>query len=587
MGSLNSVSFSHDKIQLPSETKVRNHWNTIVKHQGWLLKKGGVGVKQWIKRYFILFSTSQGHFLAYYADLLEGPMYSTERLQRNIIDLATVTFILPVPGDREDETVPPFSFDLQTTERDWTLCAESQENLTRWLQLLTRAIDEDVAIIPDETFSFTVKAKRDPTGQCVSSDYSTLLTFSAYAVSLFGPDQRLICQWVYTDFYKWSIATQNNKLALQLSVFLDDTFSLRADFLFRTKDVAMVAAVLEYFIEKFMTTMHIQLELLQEEEGDELSSPLGVGWREGEAEGGDVKAGEDQCERKLPHASPNQWQEQQPGEYARAGVTGEDEEDEEPDLLGFGSDDLGLAASSESLSMFSRSRSLELMGGSFKSTAPPPVSLTPSSLPLTVTQIDQHRLWYANLLTSSSLSPQDGPLYDDGILQISLLLETCGPQGRVTLLYRNTSPTETLFSLALVMAPDVATTNSFRSYCSPLKSHLVPQEQIQQQLMVECLQPAVFNPSVVLSYRSPLGSRKSNLLLPVTLLSFNNPLQLSLNDFQLRWGMLNHPGQEIVQSLPMQRLPPREAMKQAIISVPLPPPLPLTGPLSGVQVPSD
>jgi hypothetical protein len=34
----------------------------LVLHNGWLLKKGGAA-KSWLKRYFVLYKTSQGHFL--------------------------------------------------------------------------------------------------------------------------------------------------------------------------------------------------------------------------------------------------------------------------------------------------------------------------------------------------------------------------------------------------------------------------------------------------------------------------------------------------------------------------------------------
>ena len=79
---------------------VKNHWRRVVKHQGWLLKKGGLGVgsaKQWLKRYsvncecelslnicfalcryFVLYGTSQGHFLVYYSDFTECPLYCSE-----------------------------------------------------------------------------------------------------------------------------------------------------------------------------------------------------------------------------------------------------------------------------------------------------------------------------------------------------------------------------------------------------------------------------------------------------------------------------------------------------------------------------
>jgi hypothetical protein len=57
------------KVVPPENRDVKPHWHKIVLHQGWLLKQGGVGVgsnKSWIKRYFVLYKTSQGHLLVYY-----------------------------------------------------------------------------------------------------------------------------------------------------------------------------------------------------------------------------------------------------------------------------------------------------------------------------------------------------------------------------------------------------------------------------------------------------------------------------------------------------------------------------------------
>lgn len=57
------------KVVPPENRDVKKHWHKVVMHQGWLLKKGGVGVgsnKSWIKRYFVLYNTSQGHILTYY-----------------------------------------------------------------------------------------------------------------------------------------------------------------------------------------------------------------------------------------------------------------------------------------------------------------------------------------------------------------------------------------------------------------------------------------------------------------------------------------------------------------------------------------
>jgi hypothetical protein len=49
------------------------------------------------------------------------------------------------------------SFDVATIEREWTLCADNNDDLQMWLQLIAAAVDEDVAIVPDDTLSFYVK----------------------------------------------------------------------------------------------------------------------------------------------------------------------------------------------------------------------------------------------------------------------------------------------------------------------------------------------------------------------------------------------------------------------------------------------
>jgi hypothetical protein len=147
-------------------------------------------------------------------------------------------------------------------------------------------------------------------------------------------------------------------------------------------------------------------------------------------------------------------------------------------------------------------------------------------------------------------------------------VEIRGSQGRITLLYRNTSPSDTLYSLTMTLPPDLS--GFLRSQVSPLKSHLIPLELTQQQIMLECLQPSAMKPTIVMSYRSTPGSRKHTLPLPVTVLSFNSPLPLSLNDFQLRWEMLHHEGQEIIEVFRPQRVITLETMKHIITSVSCP-----------------
>eukprot|EP01034_Spumella_vulgaris_P031604 gene31604-39040_t len=101
------------------------------------------------------------------------PMYTSEKNHRNVVDLAKATFIRPGSNKADNPETPPHCFDIVTTEREWTLCAESQDNAQKWLKLLTRSVDEDVAILPDEELVFHVKPKVDPLGILPSTDYST------------------------------------------------------------------------------------------------------------------------------------------------------------------------------------------------------------------------------------------------------------------------------------------------------------------------------------------------------------------------------------------------------------------------------
>lgn len=71
-----------------------------------------------------------------------------------MIDLCKIT-ILRAKSKQSD--TPQFAFDVATIEREWTLCADSNEDLQVWLQVIASAVDEDVAIVPDDTLNFTVR----------------------------------------------------------------------------------------------------------------------------------------------------------------------------------------------------------------------------------------------------------------------------------------------------------------------------------------------------------------------------------------------------------------------------------------------
>jgi hypothetical protein len=252
---------SNKSIPTAQRGTVRPHWGKVVQHNGWLLKQGGM-LKQWLKRYFVLYKTSQGHFLSYYSQYWESPLYNPDRKERNMIDLCKVTFLR---ARSKNKDTPPFSFDIATIEREWTVCADNNEDLQLWLQLIAAAVDEDVAIVPDDTLSFYVKARIDPSRSLDPNDYTTILQVSTWGVSVQKMrlnGQRLEVQfWCYTDFYKWYVMKQNSKTALSVQIFSEGNFKKKLEWVFRTPDAEKISTAIEYFIEKFMSRMHLRREL--------------------------------------------------------------------------------------------------------------------------------------------------------------------------------------------------------------------------------------------------------------------------------------------------------------------------------------
>jgi hypothetical protein len=96
---------------------------------------------------------------------------------------------------------PTFAFDVCTIDREWTLCPENQKDQQVWLQLLTRAIEEDVAIVPDDCFALVVKPRHDPSHMLALHEYRTLLRVGANGVSVLvnrGGTYTEVLFWCYT-----------------------------------------------------------------------------------------------------------------------------------------------------------------------------------------------------------------------------------------------------------------------------------------------------------------------------------------------------------------------------------------------------
>jgi len=557
----------------PENKKVKKHWHQVVMHQGWLLKKGGIGVgtnKAWIKRYFVLYKTSQGHFLVYYSDFTECPLYTTEKNHRNVVDLAKATFIRPGSNmsDNAAADTPPHSFDIVTTEREWTLCAETQENVAKWLKVLTRAVDEDVAILPDEDLLFQVKPKVSPNSLLNPNDYSTRLLISANGVCVCIPDtaskdssaQKEVYFWVYTDFYKWSLVSQAGKLALLVNVFADPSFSRRDEYTFRHKEATRLATAIEFYIEKFMSVMHIRLETM-EEGGDDANGGGG-----GDERGMHIARAEE-WDEDAQEGDPSSISEKNTSQLQELDLLGLDE----PKRRGGGGDPFGgdpfaspetsvnrappppsQPASSSSSSSADPFGSSNPFGDDPFGFTPPPVAQSSGpkiAPPLTAQQTAQHAAWYV-----AAMQKKGGPLYDDGTLQISSKVEVRGSQARFTFFLRNHSAGS--MSNFEISINDPA--GLIRYQLNPVTSTLNAMQTCEHVMMLECMKPAAPGPVLMIKYLdSLLGLRETCVDLPISVTTFIEPLILSGADFSSRWDQLQGNGQHVQQVLnPSQAVVP-------------------------------
>lgn len=561
-----SVSAPKDTVVPHENRAVKPHWHKVVLHQGWLLKQGGVGVgnaKSWLKRYFVLYKTSQGHFLVYYSDFTECPMYSSEKNHRNIVDLSKATFIRPGSNKTlESGEIPPHSFDIVTIEREWTLCAESQENVQKWLRLITRAVDEDVAILPDEEVDFKVKPKVDPLGILPSTDYSTSLKVSANGISVCTPDannngfDRERYFWVYTDFYKWSLLSQAGKLALLLNVFADSSFSRRNEYIFRTKDAVRLATAIEYFIEKFMSVMHIRLETTEgafdtKDDDKEVNAGLHRKNSKEDASREDEVEISDVLEIDLLGLDMNAAPSAPVANTFSSGFSDDPFATEtaapaapalpqQPPAKG-GGDLLDLLSETPDLpppvNPLDNPFGSDPFGSDPFGDVQPSGSTNKIAAPLTPSQVEQHKLWLRNAIAANG-----GPFYDDGTLQLASKVEVRGSQARVTLLYKNQSPG----ALTSFTGDFVDSSGLLRFELSPFPKEMSGLAQGSVVLMVECIKPAAPGPQLQIHYNDSLkGSRTISVDVPLLMTTFNEPMNtLSGSDFLVRWQQLTANGQE-------------------------------------------
>lgn len=248
------------KRTLTYNSKARSHWEHIVLHQGWLRKRGGGAIKRWIWRYFVLYDTPQGHFLAYYNDASDIPLFDEFRKERKLVDLCKVCFLRPeITRSKQHAAVelPRNAFTIVTTERQWTLCADSKSGVQQWLRMLSVAVDEDVAVVDDGEALFQVKAHWADDGERYGPNYSGTVHLGSMGMQLelgcqespssliglvqpkrfWGSRDGKACAmghgaktrfWSFTDFYKWTIVSLHDGTpGLAIQCFTDDEFETR------------------------------------------------------------------------------------------------------------------------------------------------------------------------------------------------------------------------------------------------------------------------------------------------------------------------------------------------------------------------
>ena len=299
---------------------------------------------------------------------------------------------------------------------------------------------------------------------------STSLKISAHGISVCTPDQgssssaggqgllvpsylttgnpyeREHYFWVYTDFYKWSLISQGGKLALLLNVFADASFARRNEYIFRNKEAVRLASAIEYFIEKFMSVMHIRLET---EAGAFDDLPGGMPETTTNNNNTNNKgSASSSAAAGLHQVNADEWLDDSDllndnGDGNGAGGVGEmvdlldlnDDDDDHnnsnhnnnnnnnnlllpptppsaPSSSSGGGVSSGLGLSSDPFSS----------ADPFSSHPPAPASSLPVARALTPSQLAQHRAW-----GQVAMGNGGGPLYDDGTIQATMLTLTNQP----------------------------------------------------------------------------------------------------------------------------------------------------------------
>lgn len=137
-----------------------------------------------------------------------------------------------------------------------------------WLKILAECVDEDVAVLPDDSIVFPVKAVLAPSDAFSSCKYDASLLVSALGLTLLPrstekslnsvASQGLFCS--YLDINKWELIVRNGKLEFRCSIYDSGPGSKLMDFVFRTPEAVKLSTCIEFYIEKLSCFIHIQSE---------------------------------------------------------------------------------------------------------------------------------------------------------------------------------------------------------------------------------------------------------------------------------------------------------------------------------------
>lgn len=138
--------------------------------------------------------------------------------------------------------------------------------------------------------------------------------------------------------------------------------------------------------------------------------------------------------------------------------------------------------------------------------------------------------WLNILHTTSS-----GTLYEDNLVQICFKSEYQNNMGRIVLIYTNKLPILSLdnFDSSILPSEQIKFTS-----LNEIGDMVLPSVQNSQIFNLECINPPVLAPSLLVKFTVESHQVSVDLVLPLSVCSFCAPVNLSAADFFMRWRQI-------------------------------------------------